>query len=231
MKRLVFILFAFYNAPAFCQSADTVKSFKIKLTVPHIKRLYSLSNTLYIGSNPLILEGIDSASASKYMLFASAFAPISRRNGTFVLELSDWSVVHGIAIPGTLAISISRIQGNDTLLVGKQVFPIETGGIEMPRVMIGKEILTPDKINKKMLLQHPTLLLVSDSKDYNDSIKISRFEIKIGNRTMKCSSALLTGDIISLLQKYGGEYVSIDNIYIMDAEGESLYYSKKMKKD
>jgi hypothetical protein len=222
MKKLFLILFL---APTllFAQSDTTRQSFKVIKNQIRIKVLSSLSNTVYLGDNLLVLEGVDSATIAQYKLSTKAPIAIYFKSHIFHLPLWDGIVRYGYTFPGKLTILISKIQGSDTAVIGQQTLNIALGTPPTPKIMIGKTQINPAKVERNSLLRKPSLSYVSSGSDYSPDTHISHFDITIGNTIFHCPSASLTTDAITALKKYKGKYVSLSGIYISWKGGEYLY--------
>jgi len=204
-------------------SPDSVSTFKIHKAAPTIKALYSKTNSLYKGKNPLILEGVDSSAMRQYYLRTIKYMPITLENGRFWLDITMYPIAHDlITIPGTLRVFIYKINGHDTNLVGSQQLDIAPGNLPRPTVMVGPYALVPSKEPRKQLLNNPSLYLVSTYSDYNSAFRISSFDVTIGSITYTCQSSELSPAALQALKSYKGKYVTVDYVFVKTPEGISV---------
>jgi len=227
VKKLFFILF-FSPSLLFAQQDSTKQTFKVRSVVPTLKVLYSKSNSLYIGTNEIILTGIDSASANQYRIFTDKHVGIQKKNNLFFLSLGD-NVLINPGSPVPIKISIIKTNGKDTTFLATETLFVMASVVPEPKLMIGKTVIDPVKIEKKLLLRNPQISFTSPSPDFDTLVYISRFDIKIGGPTIHCNLDALSNDALTTLKGYGGNYVTITKVYIKGAFGELQYYPSQIK--
>ena len=226
-KLFILVITSLWGKDALCQTTarDSVKTFKIHKACPEIKTLFSISNTLYQGRNPLILVGIDSAHASHYFLHTSDFIPIHREGEKFYLNISLYPISHNIiTLPGSIIVFIYKVNSPDTILIGSQQLDIAGGELPQPVVMVGENILIPGHEPKKDLLENPSFSLISQYSDYNSCFKVCAFAITIGSQVYYCKSDSFSDEIITALKNYKGKYVKVSSVFASGPDGLAIEF-------
>jgi hypothetical protein len=221
------VVICIYGITALCQTTarDSAKTFKIHKAFPEIKTLFSRSNMLYQGRNPLILEGIDSTHASHYFLHTSDFIPIHREGEKFYLNISLYAISHNIiTLPGSIIVFIYKVNSPDTILIGSQQMDIVGGELPQPVVMVGENILIPGHEPKKDLLANPSFTLISQYSDYNSCFKVCAFAITIGSQVYYCKSDSFSDEIITALKNYKGKYVTVGSVFAAGPDGLAIQF-------
>ena len=217
---------------ALCQGkSDSVAVFRIYKAAPEIKTIYSKSNALYGGDNPLVLSGIDSAHIGDYYLYASQFIPIYKKKGMFYLRLTTDPVASGlITMPGELRVFIYKVNMKDTALIGSQEMDITPGELPCPIVMAGANPVTPGHERRRDLINNPQLSLVSSNSDYSSCFKVTSFCVTVGSVTYACKGNSLSAQLLDALKSYHGRYVTVGYVYASTPDGIPVCFIDNSKR-
>ena len=202
-KSVVFLILLFNFAFTFGQNQQTFKITGTK-EKPVLKSLTSASNTLYRGiDNVMVLT--DTLMPSKKYIINAPGAAMSRGNNKLLLRLSS-------SIADTIFVSISKLQGRDTIILTRQKFPVKF--VPNWSLTLGSSTVT-DSISKTKLLQYKKLGVCMIDV-IGITVHIMEFDMQIGINTFHSTSGALTQEMIKALQySVAGTTIVFSQIKIM----------------